>query len=127
MTAEADVVSLAEGRIGGTVRRGPPEPPESLARGTFSKGHPMNPGELPTSLCDQEPGRKPDVKGDRRRPGRVDEQSYEPIVPMKVGNRRAPVRGGHDTHWREGVNKRTYRLRDTSGDTELRRKHVNET
>jgi hypothetical protein len=22
---------------------------------------------------------------------------------MKVGNRRAPARGGHGTHWREGV------------------------
>ncbi len=35
------------------------------------------------------------------------EQSYEPIVPAKVGNRRAPARGGHGTHWREGANKRT--------------------
>ena len=24
-------------------------------------------------------------------------------TPMKVGNRRAPARGGHGTHWREGV------------------------
>ena len=30
------------------------------------------------------------------------EQSYDPIVPVKVGNRRAPARGGHGTHWREG-------------------------
>lgn len=30
------------------------------------------------------------------------EQSYRLIVPMKVGNRRAPARGGHGTHWREG-------------------------
>jgi retron-type reverse transcriptase len=36
------------------------------------------------------------------------EQSYDPIVPMKVGNRRAPERGGHGTHWREGGSKRTY-------------------
>src|SRR5271167_2554249 len=35
------------------------------------------------------------------------EQSYDPIVPMKVGNRRAPARGGHGTHWREGGSKRT--------------------
>jgi len=35
------------------------------------------------------------------------EQSYN-IVPMKVGNRRAPARGGHGTHWREGGSKRTY-------------------
>jgi len=32
----------------------------------------------------------------------MDEQSYEPLVPEKVGNRRAPARGGHGTHWREG-------------------------
>jgi len=24
-------------------------------------------------------------------------------TPRKVGNRRAPARGGHGTHWREGV------------------------
>jgi hypothetical protein len=35
------------------------------------------------------------------------EQSYNPIVPMKVGNRRAPARGGHGTHWREGGSKRS--------------------
>ena len=37
----------------------------------------------------------------------MDEQSYEPTVPMKVGNRRASERSGHGTHWREGENKRT--------------------
>ena len=41
------------------------------------------------------------------------EQSYKPIVPGKVGNRRAPARGGHGTHWREGENKRTYLLKET--------------
>jgi len=35
------------------------------------------------------------------------EQSYDPIVLMKVGNRRAPETGGHGTHWREGGSKRT--------------------
>jgi len=30
---------------------------------------------------------------DRRKHGRMLEQSYDPIVPMKVGNRRAPARG----------------------------------
>ncbi len=35
------------------------------------------------------------------------EQSYNPIVPTKVGNRRAPERGGHGTRWREGGSKRT--------------------
>ena len=38
---------------------------------------------------------------------------------MKVGNRRAPERGGHDTHWREGGNKRTNRSRETRRDSEL--------
>ncbi len=41
------------------------------------------------------------------------EQSYEPIVPVKVGNRRASVRGGHGTHWREGANRRMYLLKET--------------
>jgi hypothetical protein len=35
---------------------------------------------------------------DRRKRGRMLEQSYDPIVPRKVGNRRAPVRGGHGIH-----------------------------
>ena len=35
------------------------------------------------------------------------EQSYNLIVPGKVAIRRAPARGGHGTHWREGGSKRT--------------------
>jgi len=49
------------------------------------------------------------TKGDRRLWLRVPEQSYESIVPMKPGNRRAPARGGHDTRWREGTNRSVYR------------------
>ena len=45
--------------------------------------------------------------------GRMDEQSYEPLVPEKVGNRRAPAKGGHGTHWREGGNKGTYLPKET--------------
>ena len=56
---------------------------------------------------------KPVAKGDRRRQLRVDEQSYDSIVPMKVENRRAPARGGHGIHWREGMNRLTYRCSDT--------------
>src|SRR6266699_6117995 len=48
---------------------------------------------------------------DRRKHGRMLEQSYDPIVPRKVGNRRAPARGGHGTHWREGGSKRTNLLK----------------
>ena len=33
------------------------------------------------------------------------EKSYDPIVPEKGENRRAPARGGHDIHWREGANR----------------------
>jgi hypothetical protein len=103
--------------------------PESLARGMLSKGIPVNPGELPISPrtgrgsaqpeANQVPmetrashGKRtnpqrgvPAAKGDRRRQGRIGEQSYEPILPMKVANRRAPERGGHGTHWREGANR----------------------
>ena len=35
--ADAEVFESAEGRIEWTVMRGPREPPESLARGTFSQ------------------------------------------------------------------------------------------
>jgi RNA-directed DNA polymerase len=48
---------------------------------------------------------------DRRKHGRMLEQSYNSIVPMKVGNRRAPARGGHGTRWREGGSKRTNLLK----------------
>jgi group II intron reverse transcriptase/maturase len=39
------------------------------------------------------------------------EQSYNPIVPMRAGNRRAPARGGHDTRRREGGSRRTNLLK----------------
>jgi len=48
---------------------------------------------------------------DRRKHGRMLEQSYNLIVPTKVGNCRAPARGGHGTHWREEGSKRTNLLR----------------
>ena len=40
---------------------------------------------------------------------RAGEQSYDSIVPMKVENRRAPARGGHGIHCREGTNRSMYR------------------
>jgi hypothetical protein len=43
----------------------------------------------------------------------MEEQSYDSIVPVKVGNRRASERGGHGTHWREGRNKGSYLLKET--------------
>ena len=39
------------------------------------------------------------------------EQSYNSIVPTKVENRRAPARGGHGNHWREGGSRRTNLLK----------------
>jgi hypothetical protein len=74
------------------------------------KGFPRNPGELPISSSPREVLA---AKGNRRRPESMDEQSYDPIVPVKVGNRRASVRSGHGTHWREGGNKRTYLPKET--------------
>jgi hypothetical protein len=46
------------------------------------------------------------------------EQSYNPILPRKVGNRRAPARGGQGTHRREGGSRRTNLLK---GDITRRR------
>src|SRR5215472_8646892 len=56
-------------------------------------------------------GRYVQPRVDRRKHGRMLEQSYNPIVPTKVGNRRAPAWGGHGTHWREGGSKRTNLLK----------------
>ena len=54
------------------------------------------------------------VEGNQRLQATGCEESYEPIVPMKVGNHRATeVCGGHGTHWREGENKRTHRMGET--------------
>jgi hypothetical protein len=82
----------------------------------FPKRLAGNPRELPIFFT---PGGTPSegVEGnvqprvDRRKHGRMAEQSYNLIVPMKVGNRRAPARSGHETHWREGGSKRTNLLR----------------
>ena len=133
-----------------TVMRGCPRPPESLARGTLSKGLLMNPGELfisccksgrgspnpngpgsrggtgaPQSRAKETPGTGTCQRGRPELAGKGEEQSYEPIVPAKVGNRRAPETGGHGTHWREGVNRQTYWLRETSwyAETEERCQH----
>lgn len=48
---------------------------------------------------------------DRRKHGWIREQSYNPVVPTKVENRRAPARGGHGIHWREGGSRRTHLLK----------------
>src|SRR5215471_14620498 len=56
-------------------------------------------------------GRYVQPRVDRRKRGRIWEQSYNPIVLMKVENRRAPARGGHGTHWREGGSRRTNLLK----------------
>ena len=68
--------------------RGCHEPPESLARGTLSEGFPRNLGELLVSCGRQQ---VLVIEGNQRWRGRAMEQSYEPIVPVKVGNRRATV------------------------------------
>jgi RNA-directed DNA polymerase len=62
---------------------------------------------------------KPVAKGDQRRQLWVDEQSYDFIVPMKVENRRAPARGGHGIHWREGMNRLGIEAMPQVRDTEL--------
>jgi hypothetical protein len=43
----------------------------------------------------------------------MEEQSYDPIVPVKVENRRASERSGHGIHSREGGNKVMYLLKET--------------
>lgn len=82
------------------------ESPESLDRDMLSKGLPRNPRELVISFHSRRNasyfGKYVNPRVDRRGHGRVFEQSYNSIVPMKVGNRRASARSGHGTHWREG-------------------------
>ena len=66
----------------------------SLAQGMFSKRLAGNPREFPilshtTRNALDWVGRYVQPRVDRRRHGRMVEQSYNPIVPVKVGNRRA--------------------------------------
>ena len=61
-----------------------PNPKEPGPRGTR-----VAPWEANEALDEE----KPVAKGDRRRQLRVDEQSYDSILPMKVENRRAPEKG----------------------------------
>ena len=92
------------------IAKGGPGSPESLAQGMFPKGFPMNPGELAISARKSGKTAPRETVGDR---GRMEEQSYDPVVPVKVENRRASARSGHDTHWREGGNKVTHLLKET--------------
>jgi hypothetical protein len=127
---DADAVSPAEGSIRTTEMRGcwgvagvpspghafkriPREPRRapylSPKRAKRFRPTRMEPGPegsegVPGKRTDPRRG-VPAAKGDQRRQGRIGEQSYEPIVPVKVANRRAPARGGHGTHWREGGNR----------------------
>jgi hypothetical protein len=71
------------------------------------------PGTQESSFISSSPWGVLTAKGNRRRPGKMDEQSYDPVVPVKVGNRRASARSGHGTHGREGGNKRTYLPKET--------------
>ena len=96
--------------------KGGPGSPESLARGMLPRGFPRNPRELLISSHTERNashiGRyvTPRETGGTRRDA---EQSYEPIVPTRAGNRRASARSGHGTHWREGGNKGTYLPKET--------------
>jgi hypothetical protein len=128
---DADAVSLAQGRMRATdsarlpAVAGVPSPghafketPREPRRAPYLSRNlgvlvPPNPNWNPV------PGERGSPHGKRTNPRRgepccqgrpegqawVDEQSYEPIVPMKVENRRAPERGGHGIHWREGANR----------------------
>ena len=67
--------------------------PESLARGMLPRGLPRNRRELPISSHTERNashiGRYVTPRVDRRGHGEMAEQSYNPVVPAKVGNRRA--------------------------------------
>ena len=133
--ADAEAISLAEGCIGMTVMRGHSEPPESLARGTLSQGFPRNLGDLspPPVEAGMVPpdrngpghgqpgcadswseeashGRGTGRQGRPETSGTGEEESYEPIVPMKVGKRRAMrrlVAATRPTEGKGGTNRRS--------------------
>ncbi len=82
------------------------------------------PGPRPADARPAGAKRASDARGTGRqgRPeatGTGREQSYDPILPMKVENRRARETGGHGIHWREGGNMSTYRFRGPCRYTEI--------
>lgn len=84
IVAEAEDVSLSRKAVSGRpLERGREEPPESLERGTLSKGFCRNLGDLLifilTEMVAQSQGR-PEASG------KSEEESYDLIVPKKVGN-----------------------------------------
>jgi hypothetical protein len=92
LNADADVVRLTEGCITKPFMRGFVEPPESLARGTLSEGFPTNLGDLFVPAATSggtERSRETETAGTG------DEESYDPVVPVKVGNwhSRNPLEG----------------------------------
>ena len=107
------MVALAEGSIGWRPTwRGRAGSPGSLAQGMLHRDGPGTEESSPSPLT---PGGPPLEMGrgyvqprvDRRKHGRIWEQSYNPIVPTKGENRSATARGGHGIHRREGGSRRT--------------------
>ena len=94
------------------------------------KGTPRNPRELLISSHTERNashiGRyvTPRETGGTRRDA---EQSYDPIVPVKVGNRRASARSGHGTHWREGGEQTDVSAEGNIGGTQNLNNYVHET
>jgi hypothetical protein len=54
----------------------------------------------------------------------MEEQSYDPVVPVKVGNRRASARSGHGTHWREGGKQGDVSVEGNISETQNSRNYV---
>jgi hypothetical protein len=109
--ANADAVRRAEGSIRDDRNcEGRPEIAGVPSSGHVSKDFPRTQESSPSPLARAVRRTPRETGGDR---GRMEEQSYDPVVPAKVGNRRASERSGHGTHWREGGNKVTYLLKET--------------
>jgi len=103
--------------VDGSIRQRPLSRGRAGVGGVVDQGklHRDDPGTEESSPSPLMPGGPPlegngryvQPRGDRRKREWMLEQSYDLIVPVKVGNRRAPARGGHGSHWREGGNRRT--------------------
>ena len=130
-SSDADVFEEAEGNI----QQQPLLRGGAGIGGVFSPGHVSKevgrePKRAPHSLPHQEErlriwvGRYVQPRVDRRKHGRMVEQSYNPIVPVKVGNRRASEKSGHGTHWREGGSKRTNLLKGDIVETQNSNRYV---
>ena len=111
IVAIAEAVVTAEGSIWTTAKARSLGAPESLARGTLPQGFSRNLGtpDTPVEGANKHPAEE--VAGGRGQPETGSEGLAGVLRSHSTDEGGELAQAG--THWREGVNKRTYRIKET--------------